>query len=116
MGIVDGIKNLFNISSSKRRSRLGVEVAKWDEEQSYYYRTALVKKTGGTLPDKFVRDVADDLEGGWLKRNDVFALQRNGKKALAMRNQRMNCSIALLSFSISAVSPVLTASTMQCSM
>lgn len=38
------------------------------------------------MPDKFVRYVADDLEGGWLKRNDVFALQRNGKKALAMRS------------------------------
>ena len=38
------------------------------------------------MPDKFVREVADDLEGGWLKRNDVFALRRNGKKALAMRS------------------------------
>ena len=36
MGIVDDLKDLFNTRGSKRRSRLGVGVAKWDGEQSWY--------------------------------------------------------------------------------
>ena len=48
----------------------------------------------------------------------VSKLER-GVKAISNKKAArhlMNCSMALLSLSISAVSPVLTASTMQCSM
>ena len=86
MSVKDKVNDLFNMSGSKRRSRLGLGVAKWEAEP-WYVRTLLARFTSAhSLPDKFVRDVADDLEGGWFKRNDVFLLQRNGKKALAMRS------------------------------
>lgn len=86
MEIVDKLRNMFNTEGSQRRGRLKVGVSFWEGGLSWYHRNCLAAVVEDSLPDKFVRDVTDDLEGGWLKRNDVFALQRNGKKALAMRS------------------------------
>ena len=41
MGIIDELKEIFNMSESKRRSRLGVRVAKWEGNQPWYYRNPL---------------------------------------------------------------------------
>lgn len=38
MGIIDGLKNLFNTSGSQRRSRLNVGVAKWEDSQPWFSR------------------------------------------------------------------------------
>lgn len=93
MGIIDELKEIFNMSESKRRSRLGVGVAKWEGNQPWYYRNLLAdwlgnkrpeKKDGEVLPDKFVTQFGD--ENGKLLIKDPYLLQRNGKKALAMRS------------------------------
>ena len=86
MGIVDDLKDLFNTRGSKRRSRLGVGVAKWDGEQSWYYRNRLANylESDQTLPDKFVTDCGD--EEGKISLKQQYQMQRNGKKALAMRS------------------------------
>ena len=61
------------MNGSLRRSRLGVGVAFW-ENQSWYHRNQLAKWTsGGFLPDKFVREVADDLEGGCSREMTFFS-------------------------------------------
>lgn len=86
MGIIDNLNNLFNMSGSKRRSRLGVGVAKWDGCLSWYYRNPiarLAESLGKPVPDKFVTDCGDEF--GKLSWKERFQLQRNGKKALAMR-------------------------------
>ncbi|MBQ3442393.1 MAG: protein rep [Selenomonadaceae bacterium] len=93
MGIIDELKDIFNMSESKRRSRLGVGVAEWKDSQPWYYRNPLAdwlgnkrpeKKDGEVLPDKFVTQFGD--ENGKLLIKDPYLLQRNGKKALAMRS------------------------------
>ena len=69
MGIIDELKEIFNMSESKRRSRLGVGVAKWEGNQPWYYRNPLAdwlgnkrpeKKDGEVLPDKFVTQFGDE--------------------------------------------------------
>lgn len=86
MGIIDELKDLFNTRGSKRRSRLGVEVAKWNGKQSWYYRNQLADylEPDQFLPDKFVTDCGD--EEGKLPFKQPYQMQRNGKKALAMRS------------------------------
>ena len=86
MGIIDGLKNLFNTSGSRRRSRLNVGVAKWEDSQPWYYRNLLAHwlDDANNLPDKFVTQCGDEI--GQISLKDRYLLQRNGKKALAMRS------------------------------
>ena len=86
--IVPETSSYYNpkMHGSKRRSRLGVGVANWDEEQSWYYRNRLADylESDQTLPDKFVTDCGD--ENGKIFFKQRYQMQRNGKKALAMRS------------------------------
>ena len=86
MGIIDGLKNMFNTSGSRRRSRLNVGVAKWEDSQPWYYRNLLAHwlDDANNLPDKLVTQCGD--ETGQISLKDRYLLQRNGKKALAMRS------------------------------
>ena len=78
MGIVDGIKNLFNTSGSKRRSQLGVGVADWGSGGSWYYSNLL---------SNLVQQLPDTLYGtGRVTRRNPHALLRRVKEFLAMRS------------------------------
>lgn len=85
--IVPETSSYYNpkIHGSKRRSRLGVGVAKWEDNQPWYYRNRLADylESGQTMPDKFVTDFGD--VNGKILFKQCYQMQRNGKKALAMR-------------------------------
>ena len=84
MGIVDGIKDMFNMVGSKRRSHLGVGVALWDSSQSRYYRNLIASLFAEKkMPDKLSSDFQDDF--GKISWRERHVLLRNAKKALAMR-------------------------------
>ena len=79
MGIIDELKDLFNTGESKRRSRLGVGVAKWAEEQTWYFSNLLSSAVEQPLPET--------LYGiGRITRKNPFALLRRSKEFLAMRS------------------------------
>ena len=79
MGIINDLKNMFNMSESKRRSRLGVGVAKWAEEQAWYFSNLLSSAVEQPLPET--------LYGiGRITRKNPFALLRRSKEFLAMRS------------------------------
>ena len=79
MGIIDELKDIFNMSESKRRSRLGVGVAKWAEEQAWYFSNLLSSAVEQPLPET--------LYGiGRITRKNPFALLRRSKEFLAMRS------------------------------
>jgi len=85
VGIIDELKEIFNMSESKRRSRLGVGVAEWKDSQTWYYRNPLADwAKNHKLPEKLVTDCGDDF--GKLSWRERHLLLRNGKKALAMRS------------------------------
>ena len=84
MGIVDGIKDMFNMVGSKRRSHLGLGVALWDGSQSRYYRNLIANLFAEKkIPDKLSSDFQDDF--GKISWKERHVLLRNAKKALAMR-------------------------------
>lgn len=79
MGIIDGIKNLFNMSGSKRRSQLGVGVADWGSSQSWYLSNLLSQFAESHLPDTLYGT-------GRVTRRNPQALLRRSKEFLAMRS------------------------------
>ena len=81
MGIVDNLRDLFNTSESLRRSRLGVDVAKWEDSQPWYYRNVLSQclADGQSLPDKLYGT-------GKISKKDSQALLRRAKEILALRS------------------------------
>ena len=85
MGIVDGIKSMFNMGESKRRSHLGLGVADWESSQSWYYRNpiAIWLDSEKKVPDKLVSDFQDEF--GKIPFRERHVLLRSVKKALAMR-------------------------------
>lgn len=86
VGTKDNLNGLFNTRGSKRRDRLGVGVAEWDKNRPWYYRNRLASylEPDQTLPDKFVTDYGDGK--GKICLEQRYQMQRNGKKALAMRS------------------------------
>lgn len=80
MGIIDGLKNLFNTSGSRRRSRLGVGVAFWKNNQPWYYSNVLSQY----LDDS--QQLSDKLYGtGKISKKDSQAMLRRAKEILASR-------------------------------
>ena len=79
MGIIDGIKSMFNMGESKRRSQLGVGVSFWDSSQSWYLCNLLSQFAESHLPDTL-------FGTGRVTRRNPQALLRRGKEFLAMRS------------------------------
>ena len=79
MGIIDGLKNLFNTSGSRRRSRLGVGVAFWKDSQPWYYSNVLSQLNDDVLPDTLYGT-------GKISKKDSQAMLRRVKEILASRS------------------------------
>lgn len=78
MGIVDGIKKMFNMSGSKRRTDLGLGVSDWGSGGTWYYSNLL---------SSLVQQLPDTLYGtGKITRRNPQALLRRVKEFLAMRS------------------------------
>lgn len=82
MGIIDELKDIFNMSESKRRSRLGVGVVEWKDSQPWYYRNAPTGIGGsGNLP----HTTTELLGAKVLARTDKWELLRRAKLYLTLR-------------------------------
>ena len=82
MGIVDELKKIFNMSESRRRSQVGMDVAFWDAGGlgiigSFPPQKKEEKKIGN-LPDTIIGDTK-------LNRNQLFEMLRRSKTLLSMR-------------------------------
>ena len=88
MGIVDELKKMFNMSESKRRSHVGMDVAFWDAGGlgiigTFPPQKKEEKKIGNlnsnnNLPDAIIGDTR-------LNRNQLFEMLRRSKTLLSMR-------------------------------
>lgn len=84
MGIWNRLrKGIDSFRGSRLRLMLGLGIEIWDGE-TWYDRNSLANLSNSPLPDSYTPDFAD--ENGKLSRKDLLQLQRNGKKALSMRN------------------------------
>ena len=82
MGIVDELKEMFNMSESRRRSHVGMDVAFWNAGGlgiigSFPPQKKEEKKIG-ILPDTIIGDIK-------LNRNQLFEMLRRSKTLLSMR-------------------------------
>lgn len=82
MGIIDELKKMFNMSESKRRSYVGMEVAFWQAGGLGTIGTLPPQKKEekkiGNLPDTIIGDIK-------LNRNQLFEMLRRSKMLLSMR-------------------------------
>ena len=82
MGIVDELKKMFNMSESRRRSHVGMDVAFWDAGGLGTIGTFPPQKKEekkiGNLPDTIIGDTK-------LSRNQLFEMLRRSKILLSMR-------------------------------
>ena len=79
MGIVDDLKNIFNMGESQRRSQLGVGISDWSDSQPWYLRNLLALSSEQPLPDTLYGT-------GRVTRRNPQALLRRVKEFLAMRS------------------------------
>ena len=102
MGVIDGIKDMFNMVGSKRRSQLGVDVSFWDNGRAWYYRNfpppLNPEKKIGANPEVSPRPLVSGLKfygsellpdsvlgDAELERNQSFEMLRRSKMYLGMR-------------------------------
>ena len=85
MGIVDELKKMFNMSESRRRSHVGMDVAFWDagglgtiESSRPLKKNSPEKKIGEVLPDVILGDTE-------LDSNQSMEMLRRSKMYLGMR-------------------------------